>query len=179
MKIYILRHGETVGNVARIMDGSSDVQLTDLGREQARRAGEALRESPFTHFYSSPLSRAYQTMEIAMGRPISYTIEDRLVERDCGALLGLPYEAVDRPSYWHVDRNESVYPNSESIASVMSRVHAFLDELKATLPYDAVVLLAAHSGISKAVRVYFEGYPEDGDLLNWGLENAEFAVYEV
>ena len=179
MKIYILRHGETTGNVAHLMDGATDVPLTEKGMEQARRAGDSLRDVPFTHFFTSPLSRAIRTMELAMGRVPEYRVDARLIERDCGALLGICYDDMDRHSYWSLTRNEEVFPDSESIRSVLDRVYDFLDEIKQTLPGDAVVLIAAHSGISKAVRCYFEGFPEDGDLLHWGLGNAEWRMYEL
>jgi len=179
MKIYLLRHGETTGNLARIMDGRTDVPLTPLGEAQARKAGETLSSIPFTHIYCSPLSRAVRTMELAMGRPVEYVIDERLTERDSGALVGLKFEEVDRRAYWDMGRNEAVYPDSESIASLFQRVYAFLDEITATLPEDAVVLVAAHAGVSRAFRCYFEGIPEDGNLIDYQLGNAEFTMYEV
>ena len=36
MKIYLVRHGQSVGNVKNLWYGSTDLPLTDLGREQAR-----------------------------------------------------------------------------------------------------------------------------------------------
>lgn len=179
MKIYLLRHGETTGNLARIMDGCTDVPLTPLGEEQARRAGEVLSRIPFTHVFCSPLSRAIRTMELAMGRPVDYVVDERLTERDSGALVGLTFEQVDRHAYWDMARNEEAYPDSESIASLFRRVYSFLDEITSSLPRDAVVLVAAHAGVSRAFRCYFEGIPEDGDLIDYQLGNAEYALYEV
>lgn len=178
MKIYILRHGETTGNLARIMDGCTDVPLTPLGEEQAKKAGETLAKIPFTHIFCSPLSRAIRTMELAMGRPVPYTVDARLIERDSGEVVGLPFEAVDRQRFWNLYENEEAYPGSESIASLFARVYSFLDEITTTLPEDAVVLVAAHAGVSRAFRCYFEGIPEDGSLIDYQLGNAEFAMYE-
>ena len=47
MKIYLVRHGQSVGNVKNLWYGSTDLPLTDLGREQARQAGEKLRGMAF------------------------------------------------------------------------------------------------------------------------------------
>ncbi len=179
MKIYILRHGETTGNLARIMDGRTDVPLTPLGEEQARKAGETLSRIPFTHVFCSPLSRAIRTMELAMGRPVEYTVDERLTERDSGEVVGLTFDQVDRKAFWNMKRNEAAYPGSESIDSLFRRVYSFLDEITRELPKDAVVLVAAHAGVSRAFRCYFEGIPEDGDLIDYQLGNAEFAVYEA
>ena len=179
MKIYLLRHGETTGNLARIMDGCTDVPLTPRGEEQARKAGEQLAGIPFTHIYCSPLSRAIRTMQLAMGRPVDYTVDERLTERNSGTLVGLTFEEVDRDAYWDMARNEAAYPGSESIASLFRRVYDFLDEITASLPENAVVLVAAHAGVSRAFRCYFEGIPEDGKLIDYQLGNAEVAVYEA
>ena len=45
MKIYFVRHGETVWNTLRIFQGSSNSPLTETGREQAKRLGEKLKEA--------------------------------------------------------------------------------------------------------------------------------------
>ena len=179
MKIYLLRHGETTGNLARIMDGCTDVPLTERGEAQAREAGRVLSDIPFTHIFCSPLSRAIRTMQLALGRPAEYTVDERLIERDSGALVGLRFEEVDRNAYWNMNRNESVYPDSESIASLFARVYSFLDEITSALPGDSIVLIAAHAGVSRAFRCYFEGIPADGNLIDYQLGNAEIAVYEV
>ena len=56
-------------------------------------------------------------------------------------------------------------------------ISKFLDELK-TKEYKSV-LIVAHSGVSKAFYVYFNGIPKDGKLLNLGLKNTEIKEYEL
>ncbi len=58
-----------------------------------------------------------------------------------------------------------------------NRVKNFLDELK-TKDYKSV-LVVAHSGVSKAFYVYFNGVPADGKLLNLGLKNTEIKECEL
>ena len=67
MKIYFVRHGETVWNTLRIFQGSSNSPLTETGREQAKRLGEKLKDTKFTKFYSSPLGRTIETSELIIG----------------------------------------------------------------------------------------------------------------
>lgn len=62
-KIYLIRHGESVGNLHRICLGHTDLDLTDLGREQAKKTAEALSEIDFAAIYSSDLQRAVHTAE--------------------------------------------------------------------------------------------------------------------
>ena len=63
--LYLVRHGQTIFNLKRIIQGWSDSPLTPLGREQARRAGEFLRARglSFDHAYASTLTRTNQTIE--------------------------------------------------------------------------------------------------------------------
>ena len=62
-KIYLIRHGESVGNLHRICLGHTDLDLTDLGHEQAKKTAEALADVDFDAVYSSDLIRAVHTAE--------------------------------------------------------------------------------------------------------------------
>jgi broad specificity phosphatase PhoE len=100
-KLYFVRHGETDWNAERRLQGRRDVPLNALGRKQAARCGELLREllvvggaTPRQFaFTSSPLSRARETMAIlrtALGvAPEDYAIDARLAELSFGRWEGL------------------------------------------------------------------------------------------
>eukprot|EP00986_Skeletonema_menzelii_P008801 scaffold3832_cov149-Skeletonema_menzelii.AAC.3 len=61
---YVLRHGQTDANANEIEQGSADFsRLTDLGKEQASNAYQALVDTRVTSIYTSPLTRARQTLE--------------------------------------------------------------------------------------------------------------------
>lgn len=62
MEFFLLRHGQTVGNVSGI--AGLDPPLTETGIEQVRRAAPRLLQEGITHLYGSPLYRALQTLEI-------------------------------------------------------------------------------------------------------------------
>lgn len=68
-KILLLRHGRTAWNKGEVFRGTSEVPLDDIGREQARLAGHALRSqvSAGAKIFCSPLSRAHETAEIVAG----------------------------------------------------------------------------------------------------------------
>ena len=61
--IYIVRHGESVGNLHRICLGHTNLDLTELGLEQAKKTAEALENVDFAGIYSSDLQRAVHTAE--------------------------------------------------------------------------------------------------------------------
>ena len=63
-KLLLVRHGETVDNVNKIMQGQTDGCLTLLGMEQARELGRQLRGKPIDVFLSSDLGRAVETLRI-------------------------------------------------------------------------------------------------------------------
>ena len=61
MERYIVRHGETLWNKGKRLQGRTDIELNDYGRELARKTGEALMDTEIDVIYSSPLKRAYET----------------------------------------------------------------------------------------------------------------------
>ena len=64
-RIIFVRHGESVGNLERRFYGNFDKGLTDLGRQQADKAGEYILENyKLDTAYASDLDRAYETGEI-------------------------------------------------------------------------------------------------------------------
>ena len=65
MKLYLIRHAESVGNINGNLTATTDFELTDKGVKQAKRLGEALKKElagKTVQAYCSPLSRAKQTM---------------------------------------------------------------------------------------------------------------------
>ncbi len=97
--IFVFRHGQTEMNVAQRWQGSGiDSLLTDLGKEQAQRLGEKVRDKGITTIYCSPLLRAVQTANIVADKncvatPI--TILKDLRECSFGDLEGLSVEEVE------------------------------------------------------------------------------------
>lgn len=66
MKLYLIRHGETDWNKEFKIQGSSDIELNEYGRELAFITREGLRHIPFDIAYTSPLKRAKETAEIIL-----------------------------------------------------------------------------------------------------------------
>lgn len=94
-KLVLMRHGESQWNLENRFTGWTDVDLTDTGREQARKAGELLKKEGFEFdlAYTSVLKRAIRTLWIALdAMDAMYTpvgINWRLNERHYGNLQGL------------------------------------------------------------------------------------------
>jgi 2,3-bisphosphoglycerate-dependent phosphoglycerate mutase len=94
-KLVLMRHGESQWNLENRFTGWTDVDLTETGRVQARKAGELLKREGYTFdlAYTSVLKRAIRTLWIALdAMDAMYTpvgINWRLNERHYGALQGL------------------------------------------------------------------------------------------
>ena len=88
--VYMMRHGETLFNKQKKIQGWCDAPLTELGIEQARHAYEFFKERniTFTHAYSSTSERACDTLEIATNYKMPYTRVKGLKEWNFGAYEG-------------------------------------------------------------------------------------------
>ena len=88
--IYMIRHGQSMGNLERRLLGHTDLPLTELGHLQAERAAEYLLQFGITRVYSSDLLRARQTVEPLARRLSLEVIPERgLREINAGESLSL------------------------------------------------------------------------------------------
>lgn len=85
---YMMRHGQTLFNIRRKIQGACDSPLTAVGIQQAEIAGAFLKGITFDHFYSSSAERACDTLEIAVGSDIAYTRLKGLKEMSFGTFEG-------------------------------------------------------------------------------------------
>src|SRR3970040_1630843 len=91
-KLVLVRHGQSLWNLEDRFTGWVDVPLTDLGREEARRAATRLGDIRFEIAYTSALSRAQETLEIILqvaGQRPPVIRDQALNERHYGDLQGL------------------------------------------------------------------------------------------
>lgn len=175
MDVYIVRHGQTDSNLAKVFNTYIE-DINENGIKQAEELRDKIKDIKFDIIYCSPLLRAVHTKDIININNIKTIYEPRLEERDLGALAGMPWDTVDREKYWNYYEKE-VYKDEESIEHLCKRVEEFLNELKEK-DYKKV-LIVAHSGVSKAFYKYFNGLPENGALLKLGLKNGDVREYKL
>jgi broad specificity phosphatase PhoE len=149
---YFLRHGESESNRLKIVAGSIDVDLTDVGRAQAREAIEALRPIGVTHVTSSNLTRARETAAIiARALALPHVVIPDLAERNWGELEGKPL----------VQRVHGALPaGAETTEEFVARVRGALAQVKT----DGVPLVVAHSGTHRVLSRLL-GLPESADAV--------------
>ena len=94
-KLVLLRHGESQWNLENRFTGWTNVDLTQKGEEEAKKAGELLNQEAieFDVVHTSLLKRANRTMEICIDEmglsKVSKKFDWRLNERHYGGLQGL------------------------------------------------------------------------------------------
>jgi broad specificity phosphatase PhoE len=119
-RLFLLRHGETEWSKSGQHTGTTDLELTDNGRAQAKLAGEALAELNLAHpvVYTSPRQRALVTAEMA-GLTVS-EVSPLLAEWDYGS-----YEGLTTAQIHETDPDWLVFthgcPGGESVAQVSER----------------------------------------------------------
>jgi broad specificity phosphatase PhoE len=134
-QIILVRHGETLHNVAGIAQGWADSELSERGLEQVRRLGERLRRHKCDAIFSSPLGRALATANAIreiLGLEITQ-LED-LREMSYGAweqrsFLDIRRDDAATYERWIVDA-EARSPNGESHADVRRRMERAFESVR-------------------------------------------------
>lgn len=165
-RIFLVRHGETDWNLAGRLQGSHDIPLNDLGREQAADTARVVDRlsggAASLDFVASPLSRASQTMAILRAelglQPDGFRRDPRLREIGFGRWEGSTWPELrrrDPVSLAARDADPWNYapPGGESYAALSARVLAAIGELAG----DSVVV--THGGVVRAMLHAFAGMP--------------------
>jgi len=161
VEVVLVRHGETEWSRAGKHTGRTDVPLTDLGRDQARAVGEALRGRDFALVLTSPLERAAETCRLA-GFGDRAEKRDELMEWDYGAFEGqtTPEIREQHPGWLVWD---GVLPGGETLDAVAARADRVIAEIRSA-PGD--VLLFAHGHVLRVLGARWLGLePGAGRLL--------------
>jgi broad specificity phosphatase PhoE len=160
-QVVLVRHGETEWSRELKHTGRTNVPLTDRGREEAERVGEALRGRTFTLVLTSPLQRATETCRLA-GFGEVVRLRDELREWDYGDYEGRKTEDIrkDVPR-WTVWTGG--VPNGETIEQVGARADRVLVEIRAL---DGDVLVFSHGHLLRILTARWLGLePRAGALF--------------
>ena len=145
-RFYMIRHGQTEHNAARLMAGHTDSPLTETGKLQARQVQEVMRrleEKPKVIVHSN-LSRARDTAGIineVLGVPMHE--DPDIAEHYCGDWEGLPYEECESMlTGWDTP------PNGESFEAFCARIARSKTNTLNT--HDNPALIVCHGGVFRA-----------------------------
>ena len=148
-RLFLLRHGETAWSKSGQHTGSTDIELTENGRAQAKLAGQVLGDLNLDHpvVYSSPRQRALDTAELA-GLSVN-EISPLLAEWDYGEYEGVTTEQIRETNPdWLVWTDGC--PGGESVAQVSERAdRAIVMALEQMESRD--VVFVSHGHFSRSV----------------------------
>lgn len=138
-QLILIRHGETVHNVAGIAQGWNDSELSERGQRQVQLLAQRLRDAGVTAIYSSPLGRARATAEaIAAITNLEVQLLDELREMSYGGWEGRSFLDVrrdDEAAYqrWISDA-EAACPGGESHMDVRRRLERAFATINSARP---------------------------------------------
>jgi 2,3-bisphosphoglycerate-dependent phosphoglycerate mutase len=169
--LIIVRHGQSVWNLENRFTGEADVDLTPIGREEARSAGLKLAAIPFDRCFTSVLRRAEETLALILetsGRTNIPIIRDRaLNERNYGQLQGLNKAEMAKKygesqvAIWR--RSFAIRPpGGESLEDTAARVIPFYKKsIEPLLESGENILIVAHGNSLRALMMYLEHIGEE------------------
>ncbi|HVH46683.1 MAG TPA: histidine phosphatase family protein [Labilithrix sp.] len=185
--LCLARHGETADNARRIFQGQAGSGLNRLGRAQAARLAERMRQSPLSPLaaiVASDLERAAETARYvseACGVPVE--LDPGLREVDVGTWTGKGYDEVATlfPEEWAaweagIDVRRG---GGETYAELAQRVDGAISRIAARYEgADRRILVVSHGGAIKSWISKLLGVSSDGLRALAGVANAALTVVE-
>ncbi|PWN71561.1 2,3-bisphosphoglycerate-dependent phosphoglycerate mutase [Chryseobacterium phosphatilyticum] len=171
-KLFLVRHGQSLWNLENRFTGWQDIDITEAGIEEAKKAGMALKNEKIDVAFTSALIRAQHTLTIildVMGKPDIPVIMDKaLNERSYGNLEGLNKAETalkygdDQVRTWRRSF-DIVPPGGESLKITYSRVIPYFEmHILPLLKKGENVLVVAHGNSLRSLIMYLENLsPEE------------------
>jgi probable phosphoglycerate mutase len=179
-RILLVRHGGTIWSSDERFAGSTDIDLSDEGRAQAAALGRRLANVTIHAGYCSPMKRAIETAQAALGsRSMQLIRVDGLKEIDHGPWEGKRHADVERDypqdyAAFDADPFMAPPPGGESGLSVLARALPALRRIVVDHP-DQTVLVVSHKATNRLLlcslmgvdeRLYREKVTQDLACLN-------------
>lgn len=179
MKLYLIRHGETDWNAKHLYQGQGDRPLSALGKKEAQKLTQELKQIKVDALFSSDLKRAYETAKIVNRlHKLPIQADPLLREINFGKMEGQTHTEVLRKNKAYFLKNglvnyRYIFPEGESWQIVHKRVVKFFRKLKNT-PYRTVFIFC-HQGTLKAFLYKFKRYTKR-DLSKIQVPNCGYLI---
>lgn len=162
MEIYIVRHGQTMWNKEKRLQGSVDIELNENGKELAIITGQNLADTHIDIIFSSPLKRAHETAKlIKNSRDIEIIVDDRLRELNFGSMEGESYEKLYEEKthgfkYFFTEPHLYYPPeDGETLEHLVERASNFMKDVIEPLAETCQrVMIVAHGAMNKALMTH-------------------------
>ena len=187
--LVLVRHGQSEWNLANRFTGWQDVDLSPRGIEEAREAGQKLKNLgvSFDAAFTSKLARAQKTLDLAleeMGIKLSTERDEALNERDYGDLVGQNKDEArekfgeDQVHIWR--RSFDVAPpNGESLKDTADRTLPYFEEkILPAVTSGRNILVSAHGNSLRAIVMQLDNLSPE-EVVNLEIPTGVPLVYEI
>ena len=165
-KIYLIRHGESLGNATRLYLGHTNLDLSEKGKMQADAAAEYFKNFEISAIYSSDLLRAHNTA-LPHARLHGLSVNDSVNLREIylGDWEGMPIDELKEKwenefvGIWYGKFGSCLPPNGELVYNAGKRLHDEL--LRIARENDGTILITSHAAAIRAFWCYFQGIEPD------------------
>jgi broad specificity phosphatase PhoE len=161
MKLFCVRHGETLYNLEGRIQGQSNSQLSPLGVRQCQAVAEALGDLAIDAVICSPLERAVASARFVADKlRLNVQLDERLIEINAGVFQGLCWHEIDErfpeaSAGWRSQDPDFRIPGGESRRDLMLRGREALTAIREAGYRQAIVV--AHGGsLSAAFKALLE-----------------------
>ena len=185
MKIYFIRHGETIWNKEKKIQGKSDIPLNEYGKKLAHITADAMKGINFDIVYSSPLIRAKQTAEILINNRNLVINEDSRLTEMCfgeeeGANISDIYSHPEMKLYNFIHNPENYIPpvGGETFEELYHRCKSFIEDiiLPAENKYESM-LVVGHGALIRGFIHSINNRPSK-DFWNIIHKNCSVTIVE-
>lgn len=169
--IYLTRHGQTLWNIEKRLQGRGNSPLTEEGIERAKELRDRIKDIHIDIIYSSPIERALTTANIIKGdKSIEVITDDGLMEMCFGDYEGkITDEVMKENPNWDISlimkgNTELTAPNGENLAEVRDRVARSMNKI-IEKNRGKTILIVAHGITLKAIMYYFKDEEVNSEVM--------------
>ena len=177
MEIYVVRHGQTIVNVKKLINARNIIGINSTGKKEAEVAANQIEKEKIDLIICSPLRRTKQTCNIINKNKIKVIYDKRILERDSGSMQFQKIEKLDFSEWYNINKDK-VYKNSEGFKSILERVKNFLEEIKIKYP-NKNILIVTHGDVCKAIYAYLSNITDAKEISLFKQGNCEIKKYDI
>jgi len=184
LRIHLFRHGHLENSEKSLINGSTDVALSEKGRRQMSFWGSHLRAIPATFFLSSTLARTRESLSLVKGDREGETMAlEALSERRFGSWEGLTREEIAERDSEGYQRWLAVDPSfapdgGESLFGFSKRVLSGFDEVIQRSGFGKEILMVCHSGTNRILILHALGLTIHS-YFRFSQEHAAYNIIDV
>ena len=186
--LLLVRHGQSEWNLLNLFTGHTDVELTEQGETEARKAAKLIRDFTLHKAHTSDLKRAQATLDIILEetnhKHIPVSKHSAIKERDYGDLAGMNKDDAKKKfgdeQFLLYRRSWDVAPpNGESLKNTADRAIPYYEkEILKDLKENKNVIVSAHGNSLRAIIKHLDNLSED-EIVSTEIGTGVIYIYEI